>query len=195
MNELEEYLKNELEIYCNLKNPTPVVPFIPSNVYIEPTTSCNLNCLFCARENFTRDIGFMSLEDFKQIINKFIEEDFHPPITITGQGEPLLHKANTSMIEYAKEKQFNVSLISNSTLLTEKNIDKLIKVGLDRFQTMFDSIDKTEYENLRRNSNYDEKKLRLINFIEKNNEMGHPIFISLGLVQTSINSNYENYTL
>ena len=34
MKELEEYIKNELELYCFLKNPTPKVHYLPNNIYI-----------------------------------------------------------------------------------------------------------------------------------------------------------------
>jgi len=144
--DLEVYIKNELETYCFLKNPYPKAPILPSMVYIEPTNACNLDCVMCARQNMNREIGFMSLQDFKKIIDKFLVSEFRPPITITGNGEPLLNKNIFSMIQYAKENQFNVSLISNSTVLKKINIEKLLTSGLDRYQSMFDSIDKDTYE-------------------------------------------------
>lgn len=191
MKELETYIKNSLEMYCFLENPKPFVPYLPSNVYIEPTNACNLECAFCARHILSRKLGYMSLADFKMIINKFVAASFQPPLTITGNGEPLLNKAIFSMIKYAKEKNLNISLISNSTFLTESNIIKLIASGLDRYQTMFDSLNKEAYEKIRYKSNYEKTKQRLINFIEKNEQVGHPIFMSLGLVKTSINKDIE----
>lgn len=84
MKELEEYIKNELELYCFLKNPTPKVSYLPANVYIEPTNACNLNCIMCARKKMYRKLGYLKLSDFKKIIDKFVNKKWHPPITIIG---------------------------------------------------------------------------------------------------------------
>lgn len=90
------------------------------------------------------------------------------------------------MIEYAKKNNFNVSLISNSTLLNKQKIELLLKSDLDRFQTMFDSIDKESFENLRVGADYEKTKQNIINLIEMNEQMNHPVFISIGLIETSL---------
>jgi len=186
MKELEEYIKNELELYCFLKNPTPKVSYLPNNIYIEPTNACNLNCIMCARKKMYRKLGYLKLSDFKKIIDKFVNKNLYPPITLTGQGEPLINKDIFLMIEYAKKNNFNVSLISNSTLLDKQKIKLLLKSGLDRFQTMFDSIDKESFENLRVGADYEKTKQNIINLIEMNEQINHPLFISIGLIETSL---------
>lgn len=193
MNALEKFLKNQMEIYSFLKNPKTVVKHIPSNIYIEPTNACNLKCRFCARggDNYYRKPGVMQLEEFKKLIDKLVENDWYSPLSFSGHGESLLHKDLIPMIKYAKEKGFNVSLISNSTFLTEEKIKGLLESGLDRFQTMFDSMDKESYESLRVGSNFEKTKANLIKLIEMNEEAGHPLFVSLGLVHTSINKDKE----
>ena len=191
MNVLEKYVKNELEMYCFLKHPKSKVPYLPSSIYIEPTNACNLNCIICARQKMQRKIGFMKFDDFKKIIDKFVVSNYHPRITLTGNGEPLLKKSIFKMIKYAKDRQFNVSMISNSTLLDEEKINLLISSGLDRYQTMFDSIDKESYEKIREKSNYEQTMKNIIKFIGINEENGHPIFISLGLVKTTLTKKIE----
>jgi MoaA/NifB/PqqE/SkfB family radical SAM enzyme len=194
MNELEKYIKNELEMYCFLKNPKPKVPYLPNNVYIEPTNACNLHCTMCARAKMYRKIGFMKLADFRKIIDKLVNSNWYVPITLIGNGESLLSKDIFSMIEYAKQNHFNVSLISNSTLLTKEKIRALIESGLDRYQTMFDSIDRESFEALRPDEDYDKTKQNIIDLIEANEQAGHPIFISIGLVDTSLTKKIEETT-
>lgn len=179
-------------MYCFLKDPKPKVAHPPShNIYIEPTNACNLRCIVCARAKMKRKTGFLKLSDFEQIIDKFVENNWYPPITVTGNGEPMLHKDIFSMIKYAKKKEFNVSLVTNSTLLDKKRAKLLIQSGLDRYQTMLDSIDKESYERLRVGANYERTKKNIINLIEMNEQMGHPIFLSLGLVDTSLTKKIE----
>ena len=189
--DLEFYIKNELEMYCTLKNTKQIASNIPSNIYIEPTNACNLECDMCARGKMNRKIGYITLEDFKVIIDKMENDNFFAPLTLTGNGEPMLHKDIFSMIKYSKKKRFNVSMISNSTVLKDSNIEKVISSGLDRYQTMFDSITKESFEKIRLNADYEKTKQKIIKLIEKNEEAGHPLFISIGLVKTSINNDVD----
>lgn len=186
MKGLGGYIENELELYCFLKNPIPRVSYLPTNIYIEPTNACNLNCIMCARKKMYRKLGYLKLSDFKKIIDKLVSKNWCPPITLTGQGEPLINKDIFLMIKYAKENNFNVSLISNSTLLNKQKIGLLLESGLDRFQTMFDSIDKKSFEILRVGADYEKTKQNLINLIEMNEQINHPLFISIGLIETSL---------
>jgi len=186
MNALESYIKSQLESYNFLHNPKSVVPYLPENIYIEPTNYCNLNCRICVRKKLVRQKGFLNIQNFKIIIDKLIENDWIVPLTLCGNGEPLINKDIFSMIEYAKSRDFNVTLLSNSTLLTDERIEKLVASGLDKFQTGFDSLDKDSYELVRRGANFEKTKLRLIKLINKNDELHHPIYIGIISVRTSL---------
>lgn len=186
MNKLKSYLKNQLEMYCFLSKPKPIVPCKPENIYIEITNKCNLYCKMCARKKMIRVQGTMALSDYKFIVDKLQSENWIVPITLCGMGEPLLVKDLETMIKYAIEKGFNVSLISNSTLLTDAKIKMLIHSGLNRFQTMFDSIDKESYETIRYGADMEKTQKRLIELIQQNEEAGHSIYIVLGSIKTSL---------
>jgi len=135
----------------------------------------------------TRKPGFLKLEDFKKIIDKLVDNGFVTRMSITGNGEPLLNKDIFEMIKYAKQKGFReVYLISNSTLLDNEKARKLISSGLYGFRTNFDSIDKETYEAIRKKSDYEKTKSNLINFIQLNEQAGHPIRVEVGLVKTKV---------
>ena len=194
-NTKEDFIRNELEVYHYLKNPRTKMPFLPYNVFIEPTNTCNLDCIMCARQNMTKPLGFLSLENFKIIIDKFVAENFYPPITLTCDGEPLMNKDIFEMIKYAKEHKFHVSMLSNSSLLDDEKIQKLIHSGLDRFQTDFDSIDKEEYEKIRRGSSYEDTKSKILKLIDENEKNGHKLYISIFIVRiNSINKDNVDRT-
>lgn len=186
MNSLEKYIQSELDLYLFLKNPSPIVNHYPENIYIEVTNKCNLNCLPCSRKYLTRTKQNMLLSDFQIIINKLKNEDWIVPITLCGLGEPLLNHELLDMIKYAKKFNFNVSLISNSTLLTEDLTFQLLTSGLDRYSTMFDSIDKIEFETFRKGAKYDSTLDNILNLIYKNEELGHPVWISLGSIKSEM---------
>lgn len=182
--EFKSYIKNCLEKYCFLKNPKIVVPHKPDNIYIEPTNLCNLDCK-CCYSNPQRKKGVMSCEDFKRIIDNMVDADWIVPITLTGQGEPLLNKETYDMIRYARDYRFSVSLITNGTALTSKNRERLFASGLNRLQTSFDSIDKEIYEAFRSGAKYEKVLENLTSFIAENEVLGHPIYISIVIVKCS----------
>lgn len=191
-----DYLENEMKTYSFFQSDvSPSVPYSPQMLYIEPTNACNLKCVFCARHKMHRQPQFLSLDQFKFVIDALIKENITTPyITITGNGEPLLNRDIFMMIRYAKEKGFNVSIISNATLLDADKARNLIDSGVDRCQFSFDSIEKCDYEQIRRNANFEKTLLNILNFLKMNKEGGFPVYVSISSVLCSLTeSQQEKY--
>lgn len=112
-------------------------------VYIEITNVCNLNCSFCPQSN--RDKKFMSVEDFKIIINKI--KDYTNNIYLHVKGEPLLHPDLKELLEIAKSNNLEVNITTNGRLLKEKidliNCSKIrqINISLHSFNDINDMIE------------------------------------------------------
>ena len=73
---------------------------IPQHLIIEPTSACNLRCVFCYQvdEDFTQNyMGTMDLKLFKKIIDDAFEIGVKA-ITLTGTNYPAiaLHKAQVT---------------------------------------------------------------------------------------------------
>ncbi|RLG19171.1 radical SAM/SPASM domain-containing protein [Nanoarchaeota archaeon] len=99
--------------------------FKPKILQLEVTNDCNLNCRICMRNKSSREIGYLSLEDFKKLpLDKFKEVAFH------GWGEPLLHPDLIKMISHASSIGLETSLITNGTLIDERS-DEIFESGLD----------------------------------------------------------------
>jgi MoaA/NifB/PqqE/SkfB family radical SAM enzyme len=92
---------------------------------IEPTSSCNLNCKICIRRNLERPAHFLSLDNFKKILNS---ANFHY-VGLHGWGEPLLNENLFEMIMYAESKGISTNLTTNGTLIRE-NINNILESGL-----------------------------------------------------------------
>ena len=109
-------------------------------LYIEPTTKCNLNCKMCFRNTwFDEPICDMSYEDYEHIINTMpstVEKIF-----FGGMGEPMFHKDIYKMISLASRKAEEVELITNGTLLSDENIEKLLDSGLTKLWISIDNLD------------------------------------------------------
>lgn len=144
---------------------------LPQIAEIEPTDNCNLNCRFCSREAIIqhRGLGFMPLERFKEIAEKYPGQLVSPVISM--HGEPTLHPDLPEMIRLVKKAGArSVSITTNGTLLTQGKVKDLVCAGLDGMEVSFEGTDKTTYEHLRRGAKFDvvESNLLGISDLRKN---------------------------
>ena len=98
------------------------------SINIHFTDKCNYACKYC----FVKKQGQeLSLDLIKTIIDKISPEDYR--INLAG-GEPLCSSKIQEIIDYANQKGFEVSIITNGSLLTKEfiqaNRDKLCMIGI-----------------------------------------------------------------
>lgn len=116
-------------------------------IYIEITNICNLNCSFCPKNS--RPKKFMTIEEFDTITDEI------SPLTNTVclhlMGEPLLHPNIKEIFKICNNKNLNVYLTTNGTLL-KQNLDllksgyaKRISVSLHSFEANNNSVTLDEY--------------------------------------------------
>ena len=116
-------------------------------IYIEITNICNLNCSFCPKNN--RPKKFMTVEEFDTITDEI--SPLTNTICLHLMGEPLLHPNIKEIFEICIEKNLNVYLTTNGTLL-KQNLDllksgcaKRISVSLHSFEANTNSNSLDEY--------------------------------------------------
>jgi radical SAM protein with 4Fe4S-binding SPASM domain len=118
----------------------------PGTIYVHPTYKCNLDCVYCYnkpdRETHSRADNFseLSLQDYEHLL-KEIKELGVPGITFSG-GEPLLRADLFQIAKMSKELGFYNSIITNGTLVSEKNAPDLIEC----FDSISISIDSCKEE-------------------------------------------------
>lgn len=123
---------------------------LPINILIEPTGSCNYQCLKCERfSDIYKDDGDvfkgknMPLEHYRQIIDDI--GDTLLTLRLWHYGEPFLNADIFDMIKYAKKKNIIVGISSNLSLLTEEGAKELIQSGLDYLVISFDGASSQTY--------------------------------------------------
>lgn len=92
---------------------------------VEPTNACNLDCRICMRRNLERPTSFLSLDDFKRVLDS---GNFRY-VGLLGWGEPLLNLQLFEMIRYAESKGVSTSVTTNGTLIVD-NIEDIFSSGL-----------------------------------------------------------------
>jgi len=98
-----------------LKNPRRIGT--PYHIQFIPTNRCNGNCPWCSCKGVDRTLELETQEAI-DIINYFAELGAKA-ITITGGGEPLLHKGFERIFEAVNRQGIKSGLVSNSILLSQ----------------------------------------------------------------------------
>lgn len=96
----------------------------PLKIYYDITTSCNLDCEFCFKEK--HDTSQTTFDDAKRVIKRIADANVMDVVFLGG--EPLVCPFLFEAIEYAKESGLNVGIITNGTLFTKENAQKLKKL-------------------------------------------------------------------
>jgi MoaA/NifB/PqqE/SkfB family radical SAM enzyme len=120
-----------------------------TRVYIEPTVTCNLECITCFRNAWDQPIGRMTEETFEHIYAGLKELDPIPDIYFGGIGEPLFHPKTIDWIRRVKQLGAKVEMITNGTILNEKISRQLIDAGLDILWVSLDGATPESYADVR----------------------------------------------
>jgi pyrroloquinoline quinone biosynthesis protein E len=126
--------------------------FKPIVMDIEPTTGCNFRCTMCqvSSENFVAKN--LDLKLFKKVI---VENQQLIKIKLQGMGEPLINKNFHEMVSFANKFGIAVEFVTNGSLLTRENINKLSDNLLSTISISIDGATKETFENIRVKSNFD----------------------------------------
>lgn len=95
---------------------------VPYHLQLIPTNRCNGNCPWCscAKVDRSQELSFSEIRDllfyFGQLGTK--------AITITGGGEPTIHKSYEDIISMCEQLKFKVGMTTNGLLL-ENNFHKI----------------------------------------------------------------------
>jgi MoaA/NifB/PqqE/SkfB family radical SAM enzyme len=125
----------------------PIADGGPRVVFIEVTNRCNLLCETCPRTFFEREpLHSLSMEEFITIAGQFPQME---RVLLHGIGEPLLNRSLPQIIAYLKQKQVEVIINSNGTLLSPAWQVDLVESGLDQYRCSIDGATDETYARIR----------------------------------------------
>ncbi|OGS74723.1 MAG: hypothetical protein A3F91_07660, partial [Flavobacteria bacterium RIFCSPLOWO2_12_FULL_35_11] len=159
------------QFYYLLKLDKP--PYLLSLV-IEPTNKCNLACQHCQRPDMTRNVGEISIDLYKRIID---ENPSIAHVLLVCLGEPLMHSKIIDMINYAGERNIRPMIITNGILLTHNMADMLLDSKLHSIAFSIDGIYES-YEKVR-HTKYETIKKNILNFLEKRKRYNKKIRVEI----------------
>jgi radical SAM protein with 4Fe4S-binding SPASM domain len=143
----------------------------PSELILEITNHCNLECIMCPRPNMKRKLGFMSFDLFKTIIDQ-VKNKVELVYLAGGLGEPTIHPRLKEMIEYCKVTDVRVGISTNATLLNDKICDAILSSRPDVMLLSLDGATCETHEKIRIGSDFKKTMEGVERFLRKKEEKG-----------------------
>lgn len=129
----------------------------PTDILVETTTRCNLDCCMCPHGRLKRTHGSMADETWRSVVDQVVEHWPETALWPAIMGEPLLRGPKLfELIAYAKEKGVRaVNLNTNLLPLREEWIDDFLDCGVDRIFVGVDAATRLTYAKVRRGGDFD----------------------------------------
>lgn len=103
----------------------------PLSIELSPTLKCNLNCLFCWRqENNNIDSEELTFEKYKKILKEASGMNVKE-VRVIGGGEPLFRKDTFDVMKGIKSRGMFGYICTNGNLFNETMIKELVQIGFD----------------------------------------------------------------
>jgi len=129
------------------------IPKFALYIDVEPTNNCNFSCLFCARQQMNRPIGYMSLELLEKICKQASEYGAYG-IRLLRWGEPLLHPDIIEFINIIRKYNLLSHITTNGSLLNTEMAKNIIESKLDSIIISLQGTTDLEYNKLRNTNKY-----------------------------------------
>lgn len=178
---------NILKCWASFKLKSPKVLGLPFAIMIEPTNFCNLKCPLCPTGNGSLSVprGYMSLENFKKIIDEIGDTLMH--ITLWNFGEAMLNKDVYEMVKYAKQKKIFVRISTNGNFFgpqkdARANFERLLSANLDNLIFAIDGVSQETYSKYRVGGNVNNVFNHLKKAVEIKKSVGSNTFIEIQMM-------------
>lgn len=142
----------------------------PSQVVIDITEVCNLNCVHCPHDAFSKSPHYGARYLPEELNRKAIDEVAEHGaqyVRYCAEGEPLIHPQCYDFLDYAvKNSGTFVTLTTNGTILNEKRIRKLLESGLHMIDVSLDAYTSPTYASIRKGGDLQTTRTNVLDLIE-----------------------------
>lgn len=160
----------------------------PRFIKLETSSNCTARCLMCGIDEWKRGGAIMKDELFFKIANEIIlhKNDVTKVALFVG-NEPLLDKSLAFKIKKFKDYNIAVNFSTNASLLDFKKAKEILDSGLDAINFSIDSLDKKEYEKIRKNLIFERVMANVICFLKMRNEKNYKTKIRVSIIKRNAN--------
>lgn len=120
-----------------------------TKLYVEITTTCNLDCITCVRRAWNEPVGMMPLALFRDLVGDVAALAPGAAIHFGGYGEPLHHPDFLAMVAETKAAGLRAEVTTNGMLLSPALAEALVDLDLDRLVVSVDGVTPQHYADVR----------------------------------------------
>lgn len=112
------------------------------------TQTCNLRCKHCYQNATPRPApDELTLEEKLNVVDQLA--DGGTPFLAVAGGEPLACRDLWAVLEHATARGIHLSVATNGTLLSPRNVQRLIEAGVKYVEVSIDSLEAGEHDEFR----------------------------------------------
>lgn len=171
----------------------------PSQILVDVTEVCNLACIHCPHEEFTKSGIYNKRYLDPKLNKKLVDEVFTDSINqckyirYAASGEPLLHPNFVEMIDYAcKNSGVPVNVTTNGVLLNEAKARILLDIGVDVVDISIDAYSPGTYSDIRKGGKLKVTKSNVLRLIKLAREGKYKTKIVASFVEQPLNKSERN---
>lgn len=148
------------------------VSCLPTHLWIESTSRCNLRCPMCPTGMGVSNqvTGFIDVDLFRSILDQVRGQS--TVVYLHLAGEPLLHPRLAELVGLCRDNKVTSGFFTNGTMLTEQNGRQLITQGLDWLGFSFDGWDDESHATFRAGSKFERTLGAIESFLLLRRELG-----------------------
>ncbi|WP_445146310.1 radical SAM protein [Dyella sp. Tek66A03] len=136
---------------------------MPSVAWIELTSRCPFDCVFCSRKLLRGKGQHMDIEMFRRIIQELGEPEI---IRLNYSGESSHHPHIVEACELASRTGATVELVTALSSVPWHRVDALAHAGISRLTISLHTLDEQRFKDIYRFSSIDEMRARIERIVE-----------------------------
>ncbi len=154
-------------------------PKYPRAIQIQTVSGCNATCITCPTglSPQRKEHKYLPMQLWEKVVEECsqLESPIHT-INVSLFNEPLVDKRLLDMVDMAKEvlPDTRFLLVTNGSLLTEKNIERILQSQLDAVRVSINAYYKESYDLLRNGLDFHRIVEGTKRLLEKSKELGRP---------------------
>jgi MoaA/NifB/PqqE/SkfB family radical SAM enzyme len=150
-------------------DPDEVTTTTPQTLWIELTSKCPFDCIFCSRRVRFGAGENLDFEIYKRLMGELQSPDF---IYLNYSGESIYYPRLREAIELAVATGASTELVTAFSTISQPVLRGIVESGLDRLAISVHTMDPRQYESIYRFGSLDLLERRIDELVELRSQLG-----------------------
>jgi GT2 family glycosyltransferase/MoaA/NifB/PqqE/SkfB family radical SAM enzyme/glycosyltransferase involved in cell wall biosynthesis len=142
---------------------------MPSVLWIELTSKCPFDCIFCTRRSLRAAGEHMDFELYRSILAELVRPSL---LRLNYSGESTHHPRIMEAIELAAATGAVTELVSAFATFPERDLERLVRSGLDRLTISLHTLDADQFRSVYRHMSVDDMTRKIERLLQVRDALG-----------------------